>query len=264
MTVKEFIKTYNFNIVNILLHVILIASFITILFFTYGVYIEKKVFEKQIDIFVEENLNSVKYLFPNLADKLKEKVKTLKFQNFDLEDKLVEENNNKIYKSAMYALTISIVVIAILIVLIYKFITPDEEKNGYIKKLLLYNVAAILVVGVTEIAFLTYFVGNYQSIDNNMIRKGAVDTIKNTMGYKISNITDNTMNDLLKLSSTTKQQIQQIQQISQQIQQPQGQQQVQQQVQQQAQQPQSIKNILNMSNMPNSVNLFQQNDPNLL
>jgi hypothetical protein len=196
MSLLSLIKTHNFNISNILLHVILIASFITIMFFTYGVNVEKNVFREQIDIFIKENVNGIKYLFPDLAEKLKNIVKDLKFQNLDEKDKIVADSNKKILMNVITILIICVIIIVIIIGVIYKFITPDAQKDGYLKKLLINNISALIVVAIVYILFITFYIGTYQSVDNNVIRKNAIDAIINVVNNKTIDI------DTLPLSIT--------------------------------------------------------------
>ena len=182
--VKQFIDKHNFSIANIIVHVIVIAIFIVTLFFTYGVYIEKKVFKKQIDIFVNDNLEEIKIFAPDFAENIKSKVKNLQFKDLSKEDKIVEEANSKMIKQAIRFMLGGVGIAVILVVLIYIFSVPSENKtnfmsnsNNFIRKLIKYNILSLVFIGITEIIFLTVYGSNYEYIDNNKIKKSALSTL---------------------------------------------------------------------------------------
>jgi hypothetical protein len=188
VNIKESLIKHNFTISNIIVHVIVIAVFIVTLFFTYGIYIEKKVFKKQIDIFVNDNLEEIKILLPDIADGIKNKVNDIEFQDLSKKDKIVADSNDKILKSATKVILGGIGVALVLVILIYIFFTPQENKvgllsnpNSFVRMLLKYNIASVIFIGITEIIFLTVYGSDYQYIDNNKIKKGALVTLENVL-----------------------------------------------------------------------------------
>ena len=56
-----------FTISNIIMHIIIIGIFIGIFFFTYGAYLEKKILKNQIKYMIDDSLDNLVLLYPNLS-----------------------------------------------------------------------------------------------------------------------------------------------------------------------------------------------------
>ena len=93
---------WNKFFINILVHVGMMALFLTIFYFTIAQYFEKKIIKEQIDFVIN---NFVGNSFKSISNESKEKIKNQINQlfnniNFDKQDEEVKEENSKIKNKA--------------------------------------------------------------------------------------------------------------------------------------------------------------------
>jgi hypothetical protein len=163
---------------NILIHVGMMALFLTIFFFTVAQYFEKKIVEDQINFVIKDFIgNSLKPISPETKTKIKQQVKDI-FNKIDLskEDKSVEEQNAKIKAKAWKFVGILVGIIAG-IVIIFGFIF---KWNPYYLKYL-FNSAffSLIFVAIAETLFLFLIAQNYLSADPSKIKLSIINTLVN-------------------------------------------------------------------------------------
>ena len=170
---------YNIFFSNILVHVGILAVFLTIFFFTIAVTVEKDILEKQIEFIVDVLVGNI---FKGIGNDQKIELKniidnSLNSSDFEPLDKQTEKSNQKIIQESFKFLGILIfIVLLILIVLGYIY------KWGWIHiKLLIFGaILSLIFVGVTESSFLLLIASNYLSADPNNIRRKIVDELFNS------------------------------------------------------------------------------------
>ena len=165
-------------VTNIILHIILISTFISIFFFLYaGKQIEPKVITSQVDRVIEELTEDMKII---LSDSQKQQLKTI-FSNMtppDMteEDKKAAESNKQLLKNAAIFLGVTLVVGFIIIaILVFKYKIDFKD----LKEILIENMVILLCVAATEFAFLSFIAKSYRSLDPNTIKAGLINTLDN-------------------------------------------------------------------------------------
>ena len=162
--------------INIIIHVGIMALFLTIFFFTIAQYFEKKIIEDQIDFVIDDFVgNSLKPIPKTKKDELKKKINNA-FNNQDLSkaDDSVKKQNKKIYDKAWIFVGILLGII-FTIVLICGFIFKWE--SYYIKFLINSSLISLIFVAITETLFMFLIAQNYLSADPNKIKLKIVETL---------------------------------------------------------------------------------------
>jgi hypothetical protein len=152
-------------IANVLLHVILMAVVISLVFFTYGAQIEKKVVTSQVDNLVTDITADLKAVLTDEQKQLFQRAfSTLTPPDMSKEDEEAAANNRALIKRALIVVgTVFAVGVALVILLavIFKFSFWD---------LLAENVIVLLAAAATEFLFLSFFAKNFVSLDPNMVK----------------------------------------------------------------------------------------------
>ena len=191
---------WDLFISNILIHVGLMALFLTIFFFTIATYFEKKIIEDQVDFVIDDfGVNTLNPVSEDTKDKIKNKINNIfSKEDFSKSDDSVKKQNNDISNKAWIFVGILVGVIT-LIILIFGFI--QKWKYDYIKLLVVSSFSSIIFVAITETLFLFLIAQNYLSADPNNIKLNIIETlsnnrcnpcdkkIKNCLGSSIANCT---------------------------------------------------------------------------
>lgn len=152
------------HIASILLGVTLISAFICVFFFTYGRIVERQTVAKQAEYLADALTDDISLLLlPETAKKLSDEIKQIDLSELKSEDEKVEENNRKIMTTAL------IVVGCAVVVGISACVWMSVHFEFSFKKILIFNLAALFFVGLTEFLFLTFIVKNYISADPNVV-----------------------------------------------------------------------------------------------
>lgn len=164
--------------VNILLHVGIMALFLTIFFFTIAQYFEKKIIEDQIDFVIDDFVgNSLNPVSKTTKNEIRKEInKAFDKSNSDLNkaDESVKNENKKISKKAWTFVGILLSVIAV-IVIIFGFIFRWDFY--YIKFLFTSSIVSLIFVGITETLFMFLIAQNYLSADPNKIKMSIIQTL---------------------------------------------------------------------------------------
>jgi predicted PurR-regulated permease PerM len=174
---------------NIFLHVVFIATFIVVFFFTYVVHIEEEIIKHQIDLIVVNLTRGKKLLDPetqlSLKTMINESTSSKSKEDKEKEmrqDNSVAESNKKILTKATYTMGIFIIVCIIASYLLFRYhkssLTGDELANASYSKLLMENVFILMFVAVTEFAFVHLISLNYVYGDSNFVIKEILTSLK--------------------------------------------------------------------------------------
>ena len=162
--------------VNILIHVGVMALFLTIFFFTISQYFEKKIIEDQIDFVIDDFVgNSLKPVPKTTKDEIKHEINSA-FDKQDLSkaDESVRKENKKISKKAWIFVGILLSIIFVIVVIFgFKF----RWERYYLKFLFNSAFISLIFVAITETLFMFLIAQNYLSADPNQIKMKIIDTI---------------------------------------------------------------------------------------
>ncbi len=157
--------------VSIIVHILIIAVFITIFFFTYGSYIEKQIVKKQLEYIVNDLAGDIKVIAPEIVPVLQKQLGSVGYPNLEKEDKIVEENNKKL-KNKTIGTVIGLTVVTL--VVIYYLIQHYELDA---KDIMMTNLISCTAVAFTYFIFTTYIIANYRSADPNFVKKTFVQAL---------------------------------------------------------------------------------------
>ena len=154
------------DVAYILLGVILIASFITIFFFTYVSKVEGQVVKNQIADIVGNLTDNTKLIFTptqlNIISAVLEQYLTM--PDMRETDDRAEQNNREIQQNAIKIFGIGIAIgVFILLLMWYKYKFSMAE-------LLKYSFITLFMIGITEYLFVTIVSKNYIIVDPNYVR----------------------------------------------------------------------------------------------
>ena len=167
---------YNIFFSNILVHVGILAVFLTVFFFTVAVTVEKDILTKQIEFIVDVLVGNI---FKGLSDTQKKLLKneidnSMNASDFEPLDKQTEKTNNEIVKKSLIFLSILVsIVLVILTTLGFIF----KWKMIHIKLLIFGAILSFIFVGITESSFLLLIASNYLSADPNHIKEKIIDEL---------------------------------------------------------------------------------------
>jgi hypothetical protein len=163
-------------IANILLHVILISSFLVVFFFTYASRVEREIVENQSKTIVTDIMKEITVFVPSEAmPDIKEGVRTIQSPDMKAQDDQVKAANAALFKKTLTQISV-VVIVGMLCV----FIMSKVFKFS-MSELLVHNLIILVFVAITEFVFLTYFAKNYRTIDSNYIKYTALKAIENRL-----------------------------------------------------------------------------------
>lgn len=169
---------YHEMTIYILLHILVLAIFLTVFFFTYSVSVEKNIVVSQIDFLMDDIFGN---FFKGISDENKDSI-TKQLNDlmegsdsaFEEQDKEVIENNNQIIiKSIIFLLIVVAVIISILAII---FIIQPWNKAEW-SQFILATIITLIFVGITEFIFLLLIAQNYLSLDPNNLKENIVDEL---------------------------------------------------------------------------------------
>ena len=161
------------DIGNIILHVILIATLITIFFFTYATTVEEEIVKDQVDFIIEDLTEGTKLFPAEMTGLLKASVDGIELPDMKSVDEEVEKKNKKLMNHVL------ILVGAILISGLSLVYFMSQKYDFSFLDLLKHNAIVLLFVGLTEFCFLRYLAKNFRSGDPNHVKKTVLVTLKN-------------------------------------------------------------------------------------
>lgn len=163
---------------NILIHVGVMALFLTIFFFTVAQYFEKQIVEEQINFVIDDFIgSSFKPVSKSVKDKIKEQInEAFSKVDFTKQDNAVKEENSKVQKKAWKFVGILIAIISVIVIL-FGFLFKWD--NYYLKFLFNSAIVSLIFVAITETLFMFLIAQNYLSADPNKIKLNIIETLAN-------------------------------------------------------------------------------------
>ena len=161
------------DIGNIILHVILIATLITIFFFTYATTVEEEIVKDQVDFIIEDLTEGTKLFPTEMTGLLKASVDGIELPDMKSVDEEVEKKNKKLMNHVL------ILVGSILISGLSLVYFMAQKYDFSFLSLLKHNAIVLVFVGLTEFFFLRYLAKNFRSGDPNHVKKTVLVTLKN-------------------------------------------------------------------------------------
>jgi len=161
------------DIGNIILHVILIATLITIFFFTYATTVEEEIVKDQVDFIIEDLTDSTKLFPPEMTGVLKTSIDAMELPDMKSVDSEVEEKNKKLMNNVL------ILIGSILISGLSLVYFMSQKYDFSFLELIKHNAIVLVFVGLTGFFFLRYLAKNFRSGDPNHVKKTVLVTLKN-------------------------------------------------------------------------------------
>lgn len=171
----DYFKDPN-SIGKLSLSVALMSILLTIIFFTFGLYIEHERYQDQIDKLVKSITDEFNYLLPDELKKtlinLIKKDTKVKITN---SDEKVDKENKKIKRNSIY-FCILLLIIAIVINYYLYINNPNVYDFTYILK---YTIILLLFLVITEIIFTLLIIRRFRLVNKDFVKIEIVDYILN-------------------------------------------------------------------------------------
>jgi hypothetical protein len=165
----------NYNpeyIANIILHVILISSLITIFFFTYAAKVEEEIVKQQVNFIIEDLTDNVNMLPENVRQIVRDASEQLTLPDMTELDNKVIDANQKLMKKVIIMVGIT------LIVGIYIVYMMSVKYNFSFSHIMKHNLIVLVFVFLTEYCFITYLGKNFRIGDPNFVKKSILTILK--------------------------------------------------------------------------------------
>jgi hypothetical protein len=162
------------EIAYIILSFILLATFISIFFFTYVASVEGQMVKTQIDDTIKSFMSGTKVLLPS---DIREKIKIildekLKAPDMSAQDQDTADNNKKLINQALLIFGVLLGIGVVTIGTIWYFYRFS------ITNVLKYSFLILCIIALTEFLFVTFVIKNYRLIDQNYLNYLIIDTLE--------------------------------------------------------------------------------------
>jgi hypothetical protein len=179
-------KTKSYNSINMIVSVVLISTFIPVFFFTYVSSVEKKIVKKQLENIVEELMSEVNmFLNDEQRELMKVMLNSMEMKDLSKEDKMVEENNNKLKKKSAMFFAVLIAIASLIVGFLYfkNGLTRDrkEDFNIFTKEIIGLNIVMLGAVALSYFLFIRLVVSNYGLVDSNFIKHVMLKRMKSVL-----------------------------------------------------------------------------------
>lgn len=162
-----------YDVANVILHVVLISSFIGIFFFTYGSYVEQQVIKSQMDYIVKDMVGDLNNFIPSGSKStINATIGQIQPPDMSKEDADAQNNNSKLLKQALTVLGI------VFAIGMGTTIWMSYHYNFSMKELLKTDLIILGFVALTEFCYLTFIGKNYRSGDPNYVKKALVESLQ--------------------------------------------------------------------------------------
>ena len=161
------------EIAYIILSFILLATFISIFFFTYVASVEGQMVKNQIDDTIKSFLSGTKVLLPsNVRENLKAILDAnLKAPDMSTQDQDTANSNKKLINQALLIFGVLLGVGVAVIGIIWYFYRFS------VFNVLKYSFLILAIIALTEFLFVTFVIKNYRLIDRNYLNYLIIDTL---------------------------------------------------------------------------------------
>lgn len=160
------------DVASIILHIVFIATFIIIFFFTYGSYLEEKVIKQQMSYITNDFVSSLGIFAPTVGPILKAKLNASSKPVMSEADQQAATNNRSLRNK-------SLMLLAVVIIIGFGSVYYISRRYGFtMKEILIANTVSLFALGLTYFLFSTYFVAYYRSMDPNFVKKKFLEAIR--------------------------------------------------------------------------------------
>ena len=165
---------------KVLINVLFISMFISILFFTYGVTIERNVIINQMKILSNNFMSHIELSGNKInKDMYNYNVNTLlnpeNIKAISAGDEKALERNKPILKSVITLISGFFVIVSIIIWLFY---VTGNLKLESLLEILLESFIILIFIAIAELAFFKFFGAEFISVDTNVIKSGIFEELK--------------------------------------------------------------------------------------
>ena len=152
-------------ILDVLMHVVLVAVFLGIFFFSYVTWIENSLVKRQTTELVHDTMAQLSVWMPQyVRDSVNDAVRNIKYPDLAEEDRKVQEHNSEIIHQAIFSLGMLAGIVVVIMVIFY-FLPVRFVGIVPWRELLQHNGILLLVTALVEFTFLTGFVQWYRLAD---------------------------------------------------------------------------------------------------
>jgi len=172
-----------FKAANIILHVALISIFIVVLFFTYGLHLEEKILENQLNYIFSKFGRLSRAIDPSFTLKDNSVLNNIDIKDDPSEVKRIDDYNKNLKKKSAMAIggILAVAIVAVLFIKSRFNIINDAgqslDMRSYLLELGKMNLMSLVFVGLTYVGFITFVGYNYLYINDSMIVKKVLDKI---------------------------------------------------------------------------------------
>jgi hypothetical protein len=181
---KLFTNSNSNYILNILLHIFILFTFLTIFFFLYISELEKKELNDEVENIISTQTGNILSTIDNLDKKINKKpeiqwgeinkIAKNVYKNNIKDDPGVVINNKTLFKIALAI----IITLFSLIVFFFIYFSYYKKFNINTKRILLENLVIFSFVGLVEYLFFTHIASQYIPVTPEFVSSSVIDRIK--------------------------------------------------------------------------------------
>lgn len=159
------------NIASIILHIMIISTFIAVFYFTYGTYLEGITLNYQMQYLAQSLLGDLKILSPELANALKYKITNINISDLQSQDQSTYQSNLNIKLKALLSIGCLVLTGTGLLAILNNYHPIN------FKKIMIEESIPIMSAMLIYFLYATFILSKYRSIDPNYIRKTILQTV---------------------------------------------------------------------------------------
>jgi len=161
------------HLAYIILTVSVVATFLTVFFFTYASKIEEEIVINQMNYITSDLLDSIDIFIPDqLRKNLKAQINTIKTPDLSKEDKEAEHSNKKVLMDTVK------IIVPFLLVSFAVVIGMSYMYDFSLKEILVETTLVLFFVAIIEYLFLTRFAKYFISADVNFVKHKFVSSLQ--------------------------------------------------------------------------------------
>ena len=171
------IKTSTYLSMNVLIHVIILFSFLSLFFFKFVSKVEEDAFKSELGDMIEENVNKVILNNQDVKPRIKKILPALKKLNvlYENPDGFTLERNILVKFSAIFM----ILILLSIFITITTTLAFGCDKNVSIKHLIIENIIIFILIGIVEYMFFTRIAIKYIPTTPSLMINTLINTLKN-------------------------------------------------------------------------------------
>ena len=176
---KQQASIFTRSSVNILVHVIILFTFLSAFFFFYVSQIESDAFKSEVGVFIEKGINDMLDKDPQMLDKIEALKPTITklMKLYDKPMRSTVEHNINIKLMATFSL---LILFGILLTIVLT-VTFECHKNVSIGHILIENVIIFICIGIVEYMFFTKVAVKYIPVSPSIMVNTMFSTAKSTL-----------------------------------------------------------------------------------